>query len=119
MITKMIDRAWLSNQYRDFPLLAAALLFFIFSGIFGGGIFTGSGLVGVFFSLGRRFDGDLRVVGQAVGSLGYDALAFFQSFGDLQFVVLAYTDFDGPLMGVLVVANQHDRGTTIGCGQKR
>jgi hypothetical protein len=64
MIMKMTDRAWLSNQYRNFPLLDAALLFFIFAGIFGGWLLARSGLLFVFFfaCCRGRFNGDLGIV---------------------------------------------------------
>src|SRR5258706_1112976 len=118
MIMKMTDRACCSNQYRDVPLLDAALWFFIFSGVFGGWLLSRCGLLAFFFRLRGLFDRNLRVVRQTVSTLGDDALAFFQSLSDLNFFVLANPDFDCLLMCVLVVPDHHYGGSAVGPGEQ-
>src|SRR5258708_23226934 len=119
MITKMTDRAWLSNQYRDFPPLDATLWFVIFGRVFGVRVFSRSGLVAFFIGRTRRFYGDLGVVGQTVSTIGYDLLAFFQSLGDLQLVVLTDSRFDRLLMRMLIGSDHHNGGGAIGGRQKQ
>src|SRR5882757_7860267 len=119
MIRKMTDRAWCSNQYGDFPLLGAALWFFIFGRVFGVWLFPRVGFVAFFFCLSRCFNGNFRFVRQTVSSLGNDALAFFQSLSDLDLIVLAYSHLDRLLMSVLVVPNHHDGGSAVGTSEQR